>query len=202
MSKAIEEDLKESARQAWALNTKLSIGQSPMRKEYLEPSLVNFQITAKNPETGKYETMKPWKGKGVPVQDWFRNTSALGAKRYVKELATFTHTEMRDHYFIDDSVVKSENLLTAFFSSEVNGHKYNVAARRLPSNIKPGDRVILDLLGCCSIAGAKKVNNDTTRIEQVERKMARPKGSKTKTTKGKKSTKNSRKVNKNRAPKE
>lgn len=146
--------------------TELQVGQSPMIKEFEDPNLSSFTMTAKDPETGKYVTLKAWGGKKVPFHDWFRNLSALGAKRARKELATFTHIENMDHFFIDDAVIKRETALpTAFFSSEVNGDKYNVAARRIPKNIKVGDRVELQLWGCCSIVGVKRVNQNTIRIE-------------------------------------
>ncbi len=137
-----------------------------MVKEFIEPSLVAFTITAKDPETGKYVTMKPWGGKKVPFHDWSRNISALGAKRFRYELATYTSTEYRDHFFIDDNVIKTENLLTAFFSSEKDGDLYNVAERRLPRSLKLGDRVVLQLLGCCSITNVKRVNKNTIRLTE------------------------------------
>lgn len=117
---------------------------------------------------GKTTEIKPWGGKAVEVQDWLRSISALTARNVRQELATFVEVKNDSVVVIDhDNQVLSKTVDLAVFSSEVGGEMYDVAAYLVPDSIKkPGNRVILGLLGCCSIISVKEAAQDRETIDE------------------------------------
>ena len=124
-------------------------GETPLVKRKGRGVIAKFTLVH-----GK-EVIEPWKGKDAEVMEWMRNASAmLGDLR--EEMAVFWKTEKGDIYY-EDSLVPNKTMLKAFFTSDVDGRPYDVAARLVEdTGIKPGDRVKLTIMGCCSIISVNK----------------------------------------------
>jgi hypothetical protein len=126
------------------------VGESLLEKRLGRLPLVTFRIVQ-----GK-KIIEPWAGKSAHIMEWMRNSSAmLGDTR--EEIATFWKVEQDSPIYYEDSMVADMKMAVAFFTSSKDGRHYDVAARLVPSNIKPGDNVKLEILGCCSIANVNKV---------------------------------------------
>ncbi len=116
-------------------------------------TIANFTI-----KQGNGKIIEPWKGKNAEVMEWVRNSSVLlGDTR--EELGTFWKTEKGPIYY-QDSMQADKTMNKAFFTSELDGREYDVAARLLDKSIKMGDKVKLTIMGCCSIIDVDKVKEE------------------------------------------
>ena len=131
---------------------KLKEGESPLVKRKGKGVIANFTLTSHG------KTIQPWKNKRATIMEWFRNASAmLGEER--EEMATLYKVEKQPVYF-EDAMQSDQVMDMAFFTSEVDGREYNVAKRLLDKDIKKGDRVWLDILGCCSIVNVRRITKE------------------------------------------
>lgn len=126
------------------------VGESAHVKHLGVLPLVKFKIIQ-----GKKE-IEPWKGEAASILEWMRNSSAmLGHVR--EETGMFWKVEKDSPIYFEDSMVGGDMKMDiAFFSSDKDGQHYNIAERLVPRSIKPGDRVKLSIMGCCSIIDIRK----------------------------------------------
>lgn len=130
-----------------------NIGDSPFIKRKGKAPIVKFKLVQ-----GKKE-IEPWKGKDANVMEWMRNSSAmLGDLR--EELATFWKIEKDSPVYYEDSMKADYKMDMAYFTSEKDGRSFDVAARLLDKRIKVGDRVKLEILGCCSIIDVSRFEDE------------------------------------------
>lgn len=134
-------------------------GESPLVKRKPRGTITNFTLIQ-----GDGKKMEPWKDKKAEAMEWIRNSSVLlGDLR--EEIATFWKIEKGPIYY-EDSIQGDKVMELAYFTSEIGGRPYDVAARLLDKNIKIGDRVTLEIMGCCSISNVTK---EKRRSEEEER---------------------------------
>lgn len=133
-------------------NKEIQVGQSLLEKRLGRLPIVSFRLVH-----GK-KVIEPWKGQAANIMEWMRNSSAmLGDTR--EEIATFVGIEKDSPIYFEDSLVADMKMDVARFSSEKDGRPYDLAARLVPRSIKPGDRVSLTILGCCSISNVTKTQD-------------------------------------------
>ena len=127
----------------------MEVGESPHTKQKGTVPIVTFKLIQHGKE------IEPWKGKRANIMEWMRNASAmLGDIR--EEAATFWRIDKDAPVYYEDSMRPNWKMDMAFFSAERDGREYNVAARLIDRGIKPGDRVKLTIMGCCSIIDVEK----------------------------------------------
>jgi len=133
-------------------------GEALQRKDLGVATITKFRIECYEGRNKPY-VIEPWKGKGAEITEWFRNDSAIFSRRTRTEEATFLGFEENSRVYINDNLVHDKTMDLAKFSSDVDGNKFDVAKRLAlldVPNLKFGDRVILEILGCCSLVGVKK----------------------------------------------
>ena len=129
----------------------IQVGESLLEKRLGRLPLVSFRLVH-----GK-KIIEPWKGQDASILEWMRSSSAmLGDTR--EEIATFVGIEKDSPIYFEDSLVADMKLDIARFSSDKDGRPYDLAARLVPRSIKPGDRLRLSILGCCSIINVEKAS--------------------------------------------
>jgi hypothetical protein len=131
-------------------------GESLMREDLGVMPMVKFQLVYHKGGKKPY-VIEPWKGQEAEITEWYRNDSAMSARRVRNEEAAFTVIAKDSPVYINDSLIQDKTHDLAIFHSSVDGDKFDVAARLVPKNIKPTDRVKLTILGCCSIINVEKI---------------------------------------------
>lgn len=130
--------------------TKKKKGESLKSERLGKLPLIKFKLIQHGKE------LEPWRGKSADIMEWMRNSSAmLGEMR--EEDATFWKVEKDAPVYFEDGMVPDRKMDQAYFSSEKDGRVYNLAERLVPRQLKPGDRIKLTILGCCSIINVNKV---------------------------------------------
>jgi hypothetical protein len=131
----------------------MELENSPLVRQKGKGIIVKFRIVQNGKE------IEPWLGKSAEIMEWMRNSSALlGQLR--EEIATFWKVQKDDMVYFEDSLQADKKMEMAYFTSEKDGQEYNVAKRLLNKDIKIGDRVRLEILGCCSIIDVEKVKEE------------------------------------------
>jgi hypothetical protein len=134
-------------------------GESLMKEDLGIAVITKFRIECHEGRKKPY-VLEPWKGKGAEITEWYRNDSAMAARRYRTELATFIEVKKNAPVYINDSLIQDKTHDLAYFSSDVDGDKFDVANRLVKlvaPNLQKGDRVKLSFMGCCSIANVEKI---------------------------------------------
>jgi hypothetical protein len=126
------------------------VGESHLVNKLGRFSMRRFQLVDR--KTGK--VFEPWQRKATEHWEWLRNDSAL-LMQAREEIATYGYIEKNAPIKINDYILPDIHANLAIFYSDKDGRPYDLAERLVPSNIKPGNRVRLTVLGCCSVIDVK-----------------------------------------------